>query len=132
MVEPRSMARKVIPNTAPRSFVADLRTALVKYRADAGMNQQEIADHLGVSRSAISNFELGLSTLREDAMVRLYRLLRSPLLVIADRLRNLADLLVCPDFDDQTKLHELTAFAKSLYDTLAGIVDLEKPKKKTT
>ncbi len=106
-----------------RNFVDDLRGALVRYRADARLNQEEIGHLLGVSRTAVSNFESGISTLREDAMVALFRLLRDPYIVIADQLRNLADFLVCPDFDSRTKLEELSVFAQRLFDNVTSIIN---------
>lgn len=42
-----------------RNFLDDMRIATTKYRADAHLNQTELARMLGVSRSAISNWESG-------------------------------------------------------------------------
>jgi len=119
--EAKKRARVLI--NQERSFVDDMRTALVRYRANAKLNQAEIGAILGISRTAVSNFEAGISTLREEAMVALFRLLRDPCFIISDQLRNLADFLVCPDFDSRTKLEELTIFAQRLFDNVTSILN---------
>ena len=44
-------------------------------RKDLGMSQGELAKALGVSLSAVSNYENGLNTMREDVLLRLFKVL---------------------------------------------------------
>lgn len=44
-------------------------------RKELGMNQGELAKALGVSLSAISNYENGTNAMREDVLLRLFRVL---------------------------------------------------------
>ena len=44
-------------------------------RKDLGMSQGELAKTLGVSLSAVSNYENGLNTMREDVLLRLFKVL---------------------------------------------------------
>ena len=44
-------------------------------RKELGISQGELAKALGVSRSAISNYENGQNAMREDVLLRLFRVL---------------------------------------------------------
>ena len=44
-------------------------------RIELGMSQAELAKALGVSLSAVSNYENGQNAMREDALLRLFRVL---------------------------------------------------------
>ena len=41
-------------------------------REDIGLSRAELADRLGVSRSAVGNYETGISTPKEDVLLRLF------------------------------------------------------------
>ena len=44
-------------------------------RKEMGMSQQDLAKALGVSLSAVSNYENGQNTMREDALLKLFSIL---------------------------------------------------------
>ena len=44
-------------------------------RKELGLSQGELAKALGVSLSAVSNYENGLNAMREDVLLRLFRVL---------------------------------------------------------
>ena len=44
-------------------------------RKELGISQGELAKSLGVSLSAVSNYENGLNAMREDVLLRLFRVL---------------------------------------------------------
>ena len=44
-------------------------------RKEKGMSQQDLAKALGVSLSAVSNYENGQNTMREDALLKLFSVL---------------------------------------------------------
>ena len=44
-------------------------------RKELGYSQGELAEKLGVSLSAVSNYENGLNAMREDVLLRLFRVL---------------------------------------------------------
>ena len=50
------------------SFGEQLR----KRREELGMSRDTLAEKLGVSRSAIGNYETGVSTPKEDVLLRLF------------------------------------------------------------
>ena len=50
------------------SFGEQLR----KRREELGMSRDTLAELLGVSRSAIGNYETGVSTPKEDVLLRLF------------------------------------------------------------
>lgn len=45
-------------------------------REELNISRAELAERLGVSRSAVSNYELGLSAPKEDVLLRLFNVLR--------------------------------------------------------
>ncbi|MFD3430920.1 helix-turn-helix domain-containing protein [Nocardia fluminea] len=57
----RDMATATLPNTIPDEATQwrELGRRLRRARVDAGLSQQDAADHLGTSRSAISEMERG-------------------------------------------------------------------------
>ena len=54
------------------SFGEQLR----RRREELGMSRDALAEKLGVSRSAIGNYETGVSTPKEDVLLRLFDALR--------------------------------------------------------
>ena len=54
------------------SFGEQLR----RRREELGMSRDALAERLGVSRSAIGNYEIGVSTPKEDVLLRLFDALR--------------------------------------------------------
>lgn len=90
-----------------RSFIQDLRGATILYRSHNGLSQEELGARLGVSRSAIGGFERGDTLLGEEPLDRLIALMRSPLAVMADELRNLADFINSPDIEEDMRRKRL-------------------------
>ncbi len=48
-----------------------LSEKLYSYRKKAGMSQQELAEHLGVSRQSISKWETGTTVPSSEKLIRL-------------------------------------------------------------
>lgn len=47
-------------------------TRLKELREEKGLKQQELADYLGVKNTAISNYELGISSPKEEVMFKIF------------------------------------------------------------
>ena len=45
---------------------------LKKRREELGLSRSELADRLGVSRSAVGNYETGVSAPKEEVLLRLF------------------------------------------------------------
>lgn len=70
------MAMKLPQGVTPEKFARTLK----EWRADKGFSQRDAADHLGISKRTLENWEQGRATPRGYAVVALMKLLgqRSP------------------------------------------------------
>ena len=68
-----------------------LSEKLYSYRKKAGMSQQELAEHLGVSRQSISKWETGTTVPSSEKLIRLSRLYSVSLDVLTNDVIELAE-----------------------------------------
>jgi len=76
-------------NRRPRTDPDHVRARLKNFRRARGMTQKDLAQHMGISQSAVSRFERGRRAMRLHQLTRLAEALRVPL-----------DDLVRPPHDD--------------------------------
>lgn len=99
-----------------RSFFKDLRISSERFRSENGLSQTELAAKLGVSGSALSNFEAGKSLLREPALEKLIELVGSKRAIAARDLRVLADIIDATDVSQNLKQERVAAVIQDLLD----------------
>ena len=53
-----------------RELMKEIGARLVQLRKEAGLTQQEVAGHLGMTKGTVSNYEQGLRSPSPDALVK--------------------------------------------------------------
>lgn len=100
-----------------RGFLTNLREHAKAYRTDNGdIGIKEMAEKVGLTYTPYKDFEDGRSVPREDALEKIIGLVlpRSKWGILADRLRNIADVLSSTDIPEDVKHEEYIRFIGSV------------------
>lgn len=99
-----------IKDLAKRSIANNIRRA----RLDAGLTQAEVAERLGITAQAISNFERGINNIESSLLIKMCEIYKISVTEITGEQKESPDQLV------------LTGVDKELYELLMQIPEEQK------